>query len=116
MTLNESQAVERVGIVLETADHERAWSAFRLGIRALDEGHEVSVFLLGAGVEAEEITDDQFDVRERMEAFVDAGGDLQACGACLDIRNSEESEYCPMSTMAALLEIITGADRVLTIG
>ena len=116
MTLNETQTVERLGIVLETADPERSWNAFRLGITALDEGHEVSMFLLGAGVEAEEITDDQFNVRDRMEAFVDGGGDLQACGTCLDIRNSEESEYCPMSTMADLLEIVTGADRVLTIG
>ncbi|RQH02404.1 DsrE family protein [Natrarchaeobius oligotrophus] len=116
MTQDATQAVERLGIVLETADSERAWNALRLGITALEHGHEVSVFLLGAGVEAEEVTDDQFDVRDRMEAFVDAGGDLQACGTCLDIRNSEESEYCPMSTMADLLEIVTTTDRVLTIG
>lgn len=111
-----TQTVERLGIVLETANPERAWNAFRLGITALDEGHEVSVFLLGAGVESEEITDDQFDVRDRMEAFVDAGGDLQACGTCLELRNSDESEYCPISTMSDLLEVVTSSDRVLTIG
>ncbi|MXV61947.1 DsrE family protein [Natronorubrum sp. JWXQ-INN-674] len=105
-----------MGIVLETADPERAWNALRFGITAVENGHDVSVFLLGEGVEAEEITDDQFDVRDRMEAFVDAGGDLQACGTCLEIRNNEESEYCPMSTMADLLEIVRSADRVLTIG
>ncbi|THE63221.1 DsrE family protein [Salinadaptatus halalkaliphilus] len=116
MTHDAAQTVKQLGIVLETADPERAWNAFRLGITALDEGQEVSVFLLGEGVEAEEITDDQFDVRDRMEAFVDVGGDLQACGTCLDMRNSEESEYCPMSTMADLLEIVTSSDRVLTIG
>ncbi len=116
MPSNETQAVEQLGVVLETADPERAWNAFRLGNTALEAGHEVSVFLLGDGVEAEEITDDQFDVRDRMEAFVDAGGDLQACGTCLDIRNSEDSEYCPMSTMADLLEIVTASDRVLAIG
>ena len=107
---------ERIGIVIETAVPERAWNAFRLGITALENDHEVSAFLLGEGVEAEEITDDQFDVRDRMEAFVDAGGDLQACGTCLELRNSEESEYCPMSTMSDLLEIVTSSDRVLTIG
>ncbi|ELY48545.1 DsrE family protein [Natronolimnohabitans innermongolicus] len=109
-------ATERIGIVLETADSERAWNALRLGITAAEDGHDVSVFLLGEGVEAEEITDEQFDVRDRMEAFVDAGGDLQACGTCLEIRNSEESEYCSMSTMSDLLEIVTSSDRVLTIG
>ncbi|SEH17917.1 uncharacterized protein involved in oxidation of intracellular sulfur [Natronorubrum sediminis] len=109
-------SVDSIGIVLETADPERAWNALRLGITALEDGHDVSAFLLGEGVEAEEITDEQFDVRDRMEAFVDAGGDLQACGTCLEIRNSEESEYCPMSTMTDLLEVVTSADRVLTIG
>ncbi|GAB7020808.1 DsrE family protein [Halostagnicola bangensis] len=109
-------AVDSIGIVLETADPERAWNALRFGITAVENGHDVSVFLLGEGVEAEEITDDQFDVRDRMEAFVDVGGDLQACGTCLEIRNSEESEYCPMSTMSDLLEIVRAADRVLTIG
>ncbi|TYT61304.1 DsrE family protein [Natrialba swarupiae] len=105
-----------MGIVLETADPERTWNAFRLGITALEDGHGVSVFLLGEGVEAEEITDDEFDVRDRMEAFVDAGGDLEACGTCLELRNSEGSEYCPMSTMSDLLEVVTSSDRVLTIG
>ncbi|WP_160046535.1 DsrE family protein [Natrialba sp. INN-245] len=109
-------SVDSIGIVLETADPERAWNALRFGITAVENGHDVSVFLLGEGVEAEEITDDQFDVRDRMEAFVDAGGDLQACGTCLELRNSEESEYCPMSTMADLLEVVTSSDRVLTIG
>ena len=74
------------------------------------------MFLLGEDVEAEDVTDDQFDVCDRMEAFVDIGGDLQACGTCLEIRNSDESEYCPMSTMSDLLEIVTSSDRVLTIG
>ncbi|ELY92405.1 hypothetical protein C483_08118 [Natrialba hulunbeirensis JCM 10989] len=109
-------SVDSIGIVLETADPERAWNALRLGITAVADGHEVSIFLLGEGVEAEGITDEQFNVRDRMEAFVDAGGDLQACGTCLEIRNSEESEYCPMSTMSDLLEIVTASDRVLTIG
>ncbi|SDK92879.1 DsrE family protein [Natronorubrum texcoconense] len=112
----QNAATERLGIVLETADPERAWNALRLGITAVENGHEVSVFLLGEGVEAEGVTDGQFDVRDRMEAFVDGGGDLQACGTCLEIRNSEESEYCPMSTMSDLLEIVTSSDRVLTIG
>ena len=107
---------EQLGIVLETSDPERAWNAFRLGITALENGNDVSVFLLGDGVEAEEITDDQFDVRNRMEEFDEAGGELLACGTCLDIRNSDGSEVCPISTMNDLLKVVTTADRVLTIG
>lgn len=117
MTLETStDDVESLGIVLETADPERAWNAFRLGITALDAGNDVSVFLLGAGVEAEEITDGQFDVRDRMEAFVAAGGELHACGTCLEIRDSDDSEVCPVSTMDDLLEVVTTSEKVLTIG
>ncbi|ELY44345.1 DsrE family protein [Natronorubrum sulfidifaciens] len=112
----DSGDVETLGIVLETSDPERAWNAFRLGITALEAGKDVSVFLLGEGVEAEESTDDQFDVRDRMDVFADSGGELLACGTCLEIRNSEESERCPISTMGDLLEVVTTADRVLTIG
>ncbi|MFC5279975.1 DsrE family protein [Halorubrum rubrum] len=113
--------VEQLGIVLETADPERAWNAFRLGITALEDGLDVSVFLLGEGVETEEITDDEitgdgFDVRERMEAFDDAGGELLACGTCLEIRKRDGSEVCPISTMSDLLEVVTTSDRVLTVG
>lgn len=108
--------VQHLGIVLETSDPERAWNAFRLGNTALENGKDVSAFLLGAGVEAEEITDDQFDVRDRMEAFLEAGGELHACGTCLEIRNSDKSEVCPVSTMTDLLDVVTNTDRVLTIG
>ncbi len=108
--------VETLGIVLETSDPERAWNAFRLGITALEDEKEVSVFLLGEGVEAEKITDDQFDVRDRMEVFADTGGELLACGTCLEIRDSDESEVCPISTMGDLLDVVTTSDQVLTIG
>ena len=107
---------ETLGIVLETSDPERAWNAFRLGLTALEEGIDVSVFLLGEGVEAEEITDEQFDVRDRMEAFDAEGGELLACGTCLEMRQSEGSEVCPISTMSDLLDVVTTSDRVLTVG
>ena len=111
-----TDGVETLGLVVETSDPERVWNAFRLGITALEAGKDVSAFLLGEGVEAEVIEDEQFDVRNRMEAFVDAGGELLACGTCLEIRNDDGSELCPISTMTDLLEVVTSSDRVLTIG
>ena len=111
-----TDGVETLGLVVETSDPERVWNAFRLGITALEDGKDVSAFLLGEGVEAEVIEDEQFDVRDRMEAFVDAGGELLACGTCLEIRNDDGSELCPISTMTDLLEVVTSSDRVLTIG
>lgn len=103
--------VAHLGIVLETSDPERAWNAFRLGITALEEGKDVSAFLLEEGVEAEEIADERFDVRDRREAFAGTGGELLACGICLEIRNGDGSEVCPVSTLSGLLEVVTDADR-----
>lgn len=113
---SQTDDVAKLGLVVETSDTERVWNAFRLGITALEDGKDVSAFLLGEGVEAEVNEDEQFDVRDRMEAFVDAGGELLACGTCLEIRNDDESELCPISTMNDLLEVVTSSDRVLTIG
>lgn len=112
----QDDTVESLGIVIETSDPERAWNALRLGNTALDADMDASVFLLGEGVEIEEITHDQFDVSAQMESFADAGGELLACGTCLDMRNSDESGMCPISTMNDLLDVVTTADRVLTIG
>ncbi|WP_254863014.1 DsrE family protein [Halovivax gelatinilyticus] len=111
----DDESLESMTIVLETNDPERAWNAFRLGITAREAGHDVSVFLLGEGVEVETIDDAPFDVRDRIEAFLEVDGHLEACGTCLEMRQ-EEGEYCPMSTMSDLLELTTSADRVLTIG
>jgi len=77
MSQETAGGVESIGIVLETSDPERAWNAFRFGITALEAGTDVSVFLLGEGVEAEEVGGGEFDVRDRMEAFADAGGDAE---------------------------------------
>ncbi|MFP8957075.1 DsrE family protein [Natrialbaceae archaeon A-CW3] len=109
-------SVDALGIVIETSDPERAWNAFRLGITALENDHDVSVFLLGEGVEVEHVTEEPFDVRDRMTAFTDAGGELLACGTCLEMRNSEDETACPISTMADLLDVVTTADRVVTVG
>ena len=105
----------KLGIVIYSADPEEVWNAFRLGVFALGEGDSVRVFLLARGVEAEGLDTDRLSVTEQMNAFVSAGGQIQACGTCLKIRNAKESELCPLSTMKDLHELVRDSDRVLTI-
>lgn len=106
----------KIGIVLSTDDPEKAWNALRFGVTALDAGHEVQTFLLAAGVELEGIPSDRFDVQDQLAAYLEAGGEVLACGTCLDLRQQEGTEACPVSTMQDLLALVEGSDRVVTVG
>lgn len=103
----------KIGVVIGTNDPEGAWNAFRFAGKALDSGHAVRAFLLGAGVECEGIREGAYDVPAQMQAFADRGGELLACGTCLRSRQMEGSDLCPISTMQDLVDLTTWADRLL---
>jgi len=105
----------KLGIVLNTKYPETAWNALRLGAKALDAQNQVSIFLLGDGVEIEEIKDDKFDVAGALNSYLDSGGKLLACGTCLKVRQ-HAAGVCPISTMTQLVELITESDRVISLG
>jgi uncharacterized protein involved in oxidation of intracellular sulfur len=104
----------KLGIVIYSADAETIWNAFRLGVYALKHGDTVKAFLLAQGVECESLHSEKFPVKDQMQAFVDAGGEILACGTCLKLRNSSGSELCPLSTMKDLYELIRDSDRVVS--
>ena len=104
----------KLGIVIHGNESETVWNAFRLGIYSLGQDDTVRVFLLGKGVECEQLDTEQFKVTEQMSDFVDKGGDILACGTCLKIRQQKGSDICPLSTMADLYELVSDSDRVLT--
>ena len=105
----------KLGIIVNTNDPETAWNALRLGNEALSTGNEASMFLLGSGVEIENIRDETFDVAETLEKFLNSGGNLLACGSCLDLRH-QKAGICPISTMSDLVEMISDSDKVVTFG
>ncbi len=104
----------KLGVIVYTTDPETAWNAFRLGVFALQQGDRVSAFLLAKGVECDKSTAAPFNVMEQMEAFVEAGGRILACGSCLKLRNSNGSELCPLSTMQDLHELVRDSDKVVS--
>jgi len=104
----------KLGIVIHSDVPETVWNAFRLGSFALHQGDQAKVFLLARGVECESLDTAQFKVTEQMQTFVDAGGELLACGTCLKLRQSEGSELCPLSTMKDLHDLVKESDRVVT--
>lgn len=104
----------KLGIVIYSTDAEIVWNAFRLGIFSLQQGDQVTVFLLAQGVECEALDRPPFSVPDQMRAYVDGGGTILACGSCLKIRHSQGSELCPLSTMKDLYDMVKDSDRVVT--
>jgi len=78
------------------------------------EGDEVKVFLLASGVECQTLDKGKFKVTEQMQALLDNGGEILACGTCLDLRGQEGDKLCPLSTMKDLYEIVKESDKVVT--
>ncbi len=101
------------GIILETKEYEKAWNAFRFAVTSRKQGHEVRVFLMGEAVECEHLEHERFNVAEQLRAFVDAGGEILACGACLKSRQMGETDACPLSTMVDCVKLVEWADRVV---
>ena len=57
----------KIGIVLSTNDPEEVWNAFRFGNVALKANHQVRVFLVNKGVEAEDVKSERFQVKEQLK-------------------------------------------------
>ncbi len=62
--------------VVSTNDPETVYNAVRLANVSLDNKKEVNLFMLGRGVEFNEISTEEFDVNSQIEAFYEKGGEL----------------------------------------
>lgn len=101
-------------IIISTKDAETSWNAFRLANFSLKEGDNVSVFLIGRGVECQSADAEPFNVIAQAESFVDNGGIILACGACMEIRQQDETKICRFSSMRDLHTLIKESDKVVT--
>lgn len=63
----------KLAIVIASNDPETVFNALRLGNFARKEGDEVGAFLVGKGVELEQIKDERFDVSGQAQALLAAG-------------------------------------------
>jgi sulfur relay (sulfurtransferase) complex TusBCD TusD component (DsrE family) len=104
----------RLAILLTVTEPETVFNALRLANYALKEGDAVQVFLMGKGVELDQIGDPKFGVRRQAQDFLGGGGQISACGTCLKLRGSDGSELCPLSTMKDCYELVRDSDKVLT--
>ena len=76
----------KIGLIISNTDPELVWNALRFANTAILEGHQVKIFLLGAGVEIEGIRSEKFNVQEELEKFNELSGTMLACGTCIKSR------------------------------
>jgi len=103
-----------LGIVASSNDAEVLSNAFRLASFSLAAGDSVTVFLLGAGVELEQVSQEVFRPLEKAMAFLQNGGDILACGTCLEHRGLGLSPAYHVSDLKALRDLVMHSNRCLT--
>lgn len=108
-----------IAVIISSNDPETVWNAFRLANTSLAYDNQVTVFLLGKGVEAGLIATLQFDIQEQMDLFRESKGNMIGCGLCCESRKDEmpslkEGLQCEMGSMQQLYAVMAAADKVLT--
>jgi uncharacterized protein involved in oxidation of intracellular sulfur len=104
----------KLGIIVYSTDAEVVFNAFRLANFSLKEKDDVRLFLLASGVDYESLSSEQFPIVDLAQSYVDNGGQILACGTCLNLRQKDDSELCPLSTMKDLYELVRDCDKTVT--
>jgi uncharacterized protein involved in oxidation of intracellular sulfur len=103
-----------LGMVIYSNDVETVWNAFRLANHSKNQGDTVQIFLLAKGVEVDLLVNDNKDLKEQVDAFLEKGGEIQGCGTCLKSRKNDEPQVCTFSSLADLYAIVRKNKIVLT--
>lgn len=104
----------KIGIIISSNDAETCWNALRYANFCLGQKDEAKVFLMGKGVEYQKVSMGKFNTVEQAEKFLKSGGKIYACGTCIQSREQEATEMCPISTMKDMHDIVKESDRVVT--
>ncbi|OFX33773.1 MAG: sulfur reduction protein DsrE [Bacteroidetes bacterium GWF2_42_66] len=103
-----------MGMVIYSNDTETVWNALRLANYSKNQGDTVSIFLLGKGVELDNMVKTDTDMKQQTDKFLENGGVILGCGTCLQSRKNNEPEVCKYSSLADLYDLIRKNKIVLT--
>ncbi|MCX6256346.1 MAG: DsrE family protein [Bacteroidia bacterium] len=103
-----------IGIVIYSNDAETVWNAMRFANFSKNQGDTVSIFLLGKGVELDNLVKTDKNIKEQTDEFTEAGGTILGCGTCLQSRKISEPQVCKFSSMKDLYDIVRKNKVVLT--
>ncbi|OGK11469.1 sulfur reduction protein DsrE [Candidatus Roizmanbacteria bacterium RIFCSPLOWO2_01_FULL_37_12] len=105
----------KLTVILSTKNAETNWNALRLANLALKKGDEVSIFLLGDGVEYDKYGTEKFNIREQIDSFLQADrAKIIACGTCMKLRQQQSTKICPMGQLEDFYSLIVESDKVVT--
>ena len=104
----------KLGIVISSNIAETNWNALRLANLALSKGDDVSIFLVGEGVEYEKNSSTQFDISKQVLKFLESNGKIIACSTCMMIRKQDSVKECPAGGLEDLYNLVADSDKVLT--
>ena len=105
----------KLTIVLSTKHAETNWNALRLANLALKKGDEVSIFLLGEGVEYNKFSTDKFNITQQIDTLLQSdNARIIACGTCMKLRQQQNTKACPMGGLEDFYSLIATSDKVLT--
>ena len=109
----------KLTVIIYSNDAETVWNGFRLANAALGYDDEVTIFLLGKGVECVELHSLKYNIKEQMGIFNEFGGTLIGCGVCCENRIDtmpllKDELKCDMGSMQTLYALTKDADKVVT--
>ncbi|MGD8927167.1 MAG: DsrE family protein [Thioalkalispiraceae bacterium] len=108
----------KIAVIISSKESETVWNAFRFATTALVYENEVTVFLLGQGVEAPTLSTLKFDVGEQIDLFRQSGGVMVGCGVCCENRKDTmpflvDELKCELGSMQQLYALVAEADKVV---
>jgi len=112
--ISKSPEPTSIGIVIYSDEVETVWNAIRFSNFSINQGDTVSIFLLGKGVELDNLVEVDTNIKEQANAFLEAGGTILGCGTCLRSRNNDEPQICEFASMKDLYELVRKNKIVLT--
>jgi hypothetical protein len=103
-----------IGIVIYSNDVETVWNAVRFANFSKNQGDTVSIFLLGKGVEVDNLVKTDNNIKEQTDAFLTSGGTILGCGTCLQSRKNNDPKVCKFSSMKDLYDMVRSNKIVMT--
>ncbi len=113
-TSNNTTKPTSIGIVIYSNDIETVWNAIRFANFSKNQGDTVSIFLLGKGVELDNLVKTEKDIKEQTDSFLESGGTILGCGTCLQSRKINEPQICKFSSMGDLYALVRKNKIVMT--
>jgi len=102
---------------------EKAYNALRLANQLLRDHSEVTVHLflmadaVGCGIAGQRTPEGYYNIERMMRIFASKGGQINACGTCMDARGVSDDVLMPevrRSSMADLAQWTAEADKVIS--